>query len=138
MRLIWLSDSDRLPAPAALLAIAALSSRAHVELPDDAIVIVEHDAPIPGQLLTTGTDADGNRTYFVASGDLEAALAAASDEELRTAGIDPTVPWPARRLRRLLRRRLPHWTTAQIDEVVELWPRIADVILESAEGGEEG
>lgn len=133
MRLIWLSDTDRLPTPAALLALAALAERAQLTLPDDAVVIVESEPPVPGQLLTTGTDADGNQTWFVASVDLEAALAAATDDELRTAQIDPAVPWPARRFRRLLRRRLPHWTAAQIDEVVELWPRIANLVLESAD-----
>ena len=133
MRLIWLSDSDRLPTPAALLALAALAARARVTLPDDAVVIVEHDAPVPGQLLTAGTDADGNQTWFVASADLEAALAAATDDELLGAQIDPAIPWPARRFRRLLRRRLPHWSTAQIDEMVELWPRIADLVLEAVD-----
>lgn len=134
MRLVWLSDSDRLPTAAALIALASVATRARVTLPDDALVIVEREAPVPGQLLTAGTDADGNQTWFVGAPDLEAALAGATDAELRTSGIDPADPWPARRFRRLLRRRLPHYEAARIDELVDLWPRIVDLVLETADG----
>ena len=114
-----------LPVAAMALAVRRLAAAWKIALPEDAIVLVTSDGPA-GDAIAETWSAPGERVWVANDAALERVLHQASETELRSAGLVPHDSFE-RDAAKLVRRRLAHFPPEQLEAVLGLLPRLAEL-----------
>ena len=133
LTIVWLADPSEPPLPPAAveIAVSSLVERIGVTISANATLIVGDHAGLGGYPLLRAYGAGTNETWSTSHEILVRELDGLADSRLAVVGIGPEAVGFERAVARLFRRRLPHFSDAQLRELDALAPRLAEIAAET-------